>query len=109
MIHGWKHCGDEIERAMKRDRKTTLAQQFSEIGRSLRAFDIGPSRYLSKTVIQAGGEAKEEFDRENYDDAEFLLKVLAFLIKREARICAADQRRWMEKCGGQSIRQALVH
>jgi aminoglycoside phosphotransferase (APT) family kinase protein len=85
-------------------RQRVVARQLVDVGASLHAFDHGPDipfegrkQYLSRTVDEAMKEAERAFSDEDYDKAEYLAKVVAYLVKREAPKFAANPKAWIEK------------
>jgi hypothetical protein len=78
-------------------KKTTVADQLLDVGRSLSAFGFEGEQYLSRTVGKTMKEAKAAFADDDYDRAEHLAKVVAYLVKREAPKFAADPRKWIER------------
>jgi hypothetical protein len=85
-------------------RKLTVARQLVAVGKSLQAFDHGshiPSegrkQYLSRTVCETMRRAEKAFSEHDFDRAEHLAEVVAYLVKREAPIFAADPKRWIAK------------
>jgi hypothetical protein len=82
----------------------TVARLLMDVGKSLHAFDHGPhipsegrKQYLSRTVCETMRRAEKAFSDGDYDRAEHQAKVVAYLVKREAPIFAADPERWIAK------------
>jgi hypothetical protein len=93
------------ESAAADDRRYAVARRFQAVGRSLNAFNFGEGQYLSKTVDATMKEAERAFaaaveaERDgavaDYGLAEHLVKVVAFLVSREAPKFAADPEAWI--------------
>jgi hypothetical protein len=82
--------------AMRLSRQQVVARQLVDVGRSLWAFNHGDGQYLSRTVDEAMKEAERAFSDDDYDRAEHLAKVVAYLVKREAPKFAANPKAWIE-------------
>jgi hypothetical protein len=84
-------------------RQLTVARQLVDVGKSLHAFDHGPyipfegrKQYLSHTVDEAMKEAEAAFSDDDYDRAEYLAKIVAYLVRREAPKFAGNPEAWIE-------------
>jgi hypothetical protein len=77
-------------------RKLAVAHQLVAVGRSLRAFEFKGAQYLSRTIDEAMKEAERAFSDDDYDLAEHLIKVVAYLVQREAPKFAANPKAWIE-------------
>jgi hypothetical protein len=95
---------DEHSRRFEQSRSYIVARQLVAVGRSLQAFDHGPhiplegrKQYLSRTVCETMRRVEKAFSEHDFDRAEHLAKVVAYLVKREAPIFAADPERWIAK------------
>jgi hypothetical protein len=80
----------------KTSRQQLVARQLVDVGRSLNAFNHGDEQYLSRTVDGAMKEAEAAFVDDDYDRAEHLAQVVAYLVRREAPKFAADPKMWIE-------------
>jgi len=81
-------------------REVEVGRLLVDVGRSLHAFDYEGGRYLSLTVAETMREAEYYFaddDDRDYDRAEHLAKVVAYLVRREAPKFATDPRKWIER------------
>jgi hypothetical protein len=78
------------------DRRLIVARQLVAVGRSLNAFNSGEGQYLSRTVDEVMKEAERAFADDNYDRAEHLAKVVAYLVGRESPKFAANPKAWIE-------------
>jgi hypothetical protein len=78
-------------------RRYIVAGHLVDVGRSLDAFNFGDGQqYLSRAVSEAMKEAERAFSAEDYDRAEHLAKVVAYLVKRETPKFAANPKAWIE-------------
>jgi hypothetical protein len=77
-------------------RQQRVARRLVDVGRSLNVFNHTDGQYLSRAVSTAMREAEAAFSLDDYDRAEHLAKVVAFLVKREAPRFAADPKAWIE-------------
>jgi hypothetical protein len=77
-------------------RKLTVARRLVDVGRSLKAFDFEGKQYLSRTVDEAMKAAEQAFSDTDYDRAEHLAKVVAYLVRREAPKFTANPKAWIE-------------
>ncbi len=77
-------------------RRYAVASQLVDVGRSLNAFNSGNEQYLSRAVSEAMKEAERAFVAEDYARAERLVKVITYLVKREAPRFAANPKAWIE-------------
>jgi hypothetical protein len=76
--------------------------------RSLDAFDYKNRRYLSKTLEDAMQECERAYAMdEDYGRAEHLVKVIAFLVWREAPQFAADPQKWVDSWKARREQQGL--
>lgn len=82
--------------ALDEARQLAIAHQLVAVGRSLRAFDFEGEQYLSRAVSETMKAAERAFSDDDYDRAEHLAKVVAFLVRREAPKFAANPRAWIE-------------
>jgi hypothetical protein len=78
-------------------RQTRVAQQLVDVGRSLSAFGFEGEQHLSRTVDETMKEAEAAFADEDFDRAEHLAMLVAYLVKREAPKFAADPKKWIER------------
>lgn len=81
---------------MSRRRRLTVARQLMDVGRSLHAFDYKDKQYLSRTMHETMLEAERAFADKDYDRSEHLVKVVAYLVRREAPKFKANPQRWIE-------------
>jgi hypothetical protein len=77
-------------------RQHDVARQIVDVGRSLDAFNHRDGQYLSRAVNEAMKECEAAFSVDDYDRAEHLAKVVAYLVKREAPKFAANPAAWIE-------------
>jgi hypothetical protein len=84
-------------------RQLAVARQLVEVGRSLRAFEIKGEQYLSRVVSETMKEAERAFSADDYDQAEHLARVVAYLVRREAPKFTANPKAWIEKRRGLCI------
>jgi hypothetical protein len=81
-------------------REVEVGRLLVDVGRALRAFDYEGGQHLSLTVAETMREAEHYFaddDDRDLDRAEYLAKVVAYLVRREAPKFAADPRKWIER------------
>jgi hypothetical protein len=89
-------------------RRTAVAHQVVAAQRSLGAFAYRHRLYSSKTVMDVMRECERAFSIDkDYDRAEHMVKIIAFLIRREAPKFAADPKRWIELWKGRRELQGL--
>jgi hypothetical protein len=78
-------------------RQYVVARHLVDVGRSLDAFNFGDGQqYLSRAVSETMKEAERAFVANDFDRAEHLAKIVAFLVKREAPKFAANPKAWIE-------------
>jgi hypothetical protein len=78
-------------------RVLTVAHKIEAVQRSLSAFDFEGQQYLPKSVAQAILETEYAFAHKDYDRAEHMCKVTAFLVSREAPRMRADPKAWVAR------------
>jgi hypothetical protein len=89
-------------------RRTAVAHQVVAAQRSLGAFAYERRLYSSQTVMDVMRECERAFSIDkDYDRAEHLVKIIAFLIQREAPKFAADPKKWIELWKGRRELQGL--
>jgi hypothetical protein len=87
--------------ASKRDTKrVAVARQVVAAQRSLSAFDHKDKQYLSQTVQEVMRECERAFSADDYARAEHLVKIIAYLVRRETPLFAANPARWIDRWQG---------
>ena len=82
--------------ATKQDRRIAVGREVFAVQRSLHAFDYRKRCYLSKTVEDVMRECERAYALDNdYARAEHLVKIIAYLVRREAPKFAANPKRWI--------------
>jgi hypothetical protein len=81
---------------VRQKRQLAVARRLVDVGRSLSAFDYKDKQYLSRTVRETMLEAERAFADNDYDWAEHLAKIVAYLVAREAPKFAANPKLWIE-------------
>jgi hypothetical protein len=82
--------------ATKRD----TARQVVAAQRSLGAFDHKGEQYLSQTVQEVMRECEAAFSMDDYARSAHLVKIIAYLVRREAPQFAANPTRWIDRWRG---------
>jgi hypothetical protein len=84
--------------AAKQDtRRVAVARRVVDVQRSLSAFTYGDDQFPSPTVMKAMRECEAAFSDDDFDRAEHLANVTAFLIAREAPKFATDPEKWIKR------------
>ena len=78
-------------------RVIAVARKIEAVQRSLSAFDHDGDQYLSKAVAQCILETEYAFAHKDYNHAEHMAKVTAFLVSREAPRMAANRQAWISR------------
>jgi hypothetical protein len=78
-------------------KRTGAAHQVVAAQRLLSAFDYNGRQYLSKTVEEVMRECERAFSMDkDYDRSAHLVKIIAYLVRREAPKFAANPQRWID-------------
>lgn len=78
-------------------RRLDVARQIVKVGELYRqAFEFERELHPPRAVERAFAETERAFSDDDFDRAEHLVRVLTFMIEREAPKFAADPRRYIE-------------
>jgi hypothetical protein len=90
---------DETNMTDMERRRIAVARQLVEAGRSFHAFDFEGEQYPSKVTLETMKEAERAFADDDFDCAEHLARIVAYLVRRETPKFTANQKAWIEKRG----------
>jgi hypothetical protein len=85
------------EQEVTQRRVISIARRIEAVQRSLSAFDHNGQQYLPKSVAQAILETEYAFAHKDYDRAEHMAKVTAFLVSHEAPRMRANPKAWISR------------